>query len=176
MQRVDQLRVRVAFGQLDQLPQDVAHDEAQGSSFRPPDPQRVEWQPGLRFTLDVRAGEHVGPAVRTRRRPRQPHVDDELRLTAKATPPPPSPDAPETPPADAPPAAAAHSPLFRQTLDVVRPRHRLEPAEDIAGVQRPAVRLDRRDDAPLRWWNRSAVAAAVTASRIASLAPVTTVV
>ena len=29
VQRVDQLRVRVAFGQLDQLPQDASHDESQ---------------------------------------------------------------------------------------------------------------------------------------------------
>ena len=44
---------------------DTAHDEAQGHRSVLRGPQRVEWQPGLRFTLDVRAGEHVGPAVRT---------------------------------------------------------------------------------------------------------------
>ena len=44
----------------------------------------------------------------------------------------------------------AHSPLLRrQAHDVDRPRRRLQPAEDVAGVQRPAVRLDRRDHAPL---------------------------
>ena len=41
---------------------------------------------GLRLTLDVRAGEHVGPAVWTRRRQRQPHVDGELRLAPQALP------------------------------------------------------------------------------------------
>ena len=54
------------------------------SSFRP-HPGRGEWQPALRFrSLDVRASENVGPAVRTHRRQRQPYVDDELRLTAQA--------------------------------------------------------------------------------------------
>ncbi len=43
---------------------------------------------------------------------------------------------------NAPPPPGAH--------DVVRPRcRRLQPAADVAGVQRPAVRLDRRDDVPL---------------------------
>ena len=56
------------------------------SPFRPLDPQRIEWQPGLRSTLDVRAGEHVGPAVRTHRRQRQPDVDRELRQAARALP------------------------------------------------------------------------------------------
>ena len=37
----------------------------------------------------------------------------------------------------------------RQAHYFVRPRRRLQPAEDIAGVQRPAVRIDRRDDVPL---------------------------
>ena len=78
MQRVDQLGVRVTFGQLDQIPQDAAHDETATSSFRPPDPQRVE-RARRRRSLDVRAGEHVGAAVRTHRRQRQPHVDGERR-------------------------------------------------------------------------------------------------
>ena len=54
------------------------------SSFRP-HPGRDEWQPTLRFrSLNVRASENVGPAVRTHRRQRQPYVDGELRLTAQA--------------------------------------------------------------------------------------------
>ncbi len=35
-------------------------------------------------SLDVRASENIGPAVRTHRRQRQPYVDGELRLTAQA--------------------------------------------------------------------------------------------
>ncbi len=80
------------------------------SPFRPPDPQRIEWQPGLRSTLDVRAGE---------RRPRSPDTPPAAAAghrsrTASGSPgtaPPPSPAVPETPPADAPPAAAARSPF-----------------------------------------------------------------
>ena len=57
------------------------------SWFRLPDPQRVEGRPARRVrTLDVRPGEHVGSAVRTRRRQRQPPVDGKLRLTAQALP------------------------------------------------------------------------------------------
>ena len=37
-------------------------------------------------TLDVRTGEDIGTAVRTRRRPRQPHVDRELRTAAQTLP------------------------------------------------------------------------------------------
>ena len=39
-------------------------------SPRQPDLKCVERQLALRFTLDVRAGKHVGPAVRTARRQR----------------------------------------------------------------------------------------------------------
>ena len=54
------------------------------------------------------------------------------------TPPPPSPDAPETPPADAHREAADRSRLHRQAHDVVRPRRRRQPAEDVAGVPAPS--------------------------------------
>ena len=56
------------------------------------------------------------------------------------------------PPADAPPATGVRLTLLPPpgAHDVVRPRRRrLQPAADVAGVQRPAVRLDRRDDVPL---------------------------
>ena len=46
------------------------------------------------------------------------------------------------------PAAGDYAHLHRQTHDVVRSRCRLQPVENVAGVQHPAVRLDRRDDAP----------------------------
>ena len=111
------------FGQL----------EAQRSWFRPPATRCVEGQPALLgFALDVRAVEHVAPAVRTHRRQRQPHVDGEpghaaqallrhrlaaLRRRRRA---------------DAHPADAARStPPHRQTHDLVlvRARRRLQPAE-----------------------------------------------
>ena len=63
-------------------PAECDTDETQRSSFRPPDPRRGE----RARSLDVRAGEHVGPAIRTRRRQRQPHIDRELRQAAQALP------------------------------------------------------------------------------------------
>ena len=49
-----------------------------------------------------------------------------------------------------PPATAVRSTLLLdQTHDTARPRRpRLEPAEDVANVQRPVVSFDRRDHAP----------------------------
>ncbi len=76
VQRVDQLRVRVAFGQLDQLPQDTAHDETQRHRFIPRTPRR-----GATPSMSAPASTS-GLAVRTRRRQRQPHVNGELRHTA----------------------------------------------------------------------------------------------
>ena len=52
-----------------------------------------------------RAGEHVGPAIRTHRRQRQPHVDGELRLAAQALPRHRLPPFRRHPPADAPPSS-----------------------------------------------------------------------
>ena len=80
----------------------------------------------------------TSPAAATARRRR-------TASGSPGTPLPPSPDAPETLSADAPPAACGCSRLHRQAHDVVRPR-RLEPAEDIAGVQRPGSRLDWSQD------------------------------
>ena len=54
----------------------------------------------------------------------------------------PSPAGPQTPPADAPPAAGVRSPLHRQAHDLVAARRQLEPARDIVGIER-LVRLVR---------------------------------
>ena len=91
------------------------------SSLRPPAPRRIEWQPALRGrTLDVRPGEDVGPAVRTRRRLRQSPRRPRTAHGSPGTPPPPSLNAPDSPPEDAPPVAGCRSPLHRHALDVVR--------------------------------------------------------
>ena len=58
---------------------------AASSGLRMPDPRRVERRPARwGRTRDVRAGEHVGPAVGARCRQRQTDVDGELRPAAQA--------------------------------------------------------------------------------------------
>ena len=56
---------------------------------------------------------------------------------------------PQQPPPHTHLSSARRTTSFVPAADSSQPRN-------IAGVQHPAVRLDRRDDAPLRWWNRSA--------------------
>ena len=145
--RVDQRRVLVAFGQLDQFP---------SRRIRATMKRSVTASPSGLAARRMAAGA-VRPVPRCPsgqgHPPRSPDTSPAAaaarrRRTASGspgTPLPPSPDAPETLSADAPPAACGCSRLHRQAHDVVRPR-RLEPAEDIAGVQRPGSRLDWSQD------------------------------
>ena len=109
-----------------------------------PDARRVEWQLALPIrTLKCPRGR----ARRSRSRDRWPAAATACRRqTASGRPgtlPPPSPDAPETPPAGTPPAAAARSPLPHcQAHDVASRRRLLDPAGDVLSVEHPAVRLD----------------------------------
>ena len=135
-------------------PLSAAAPEHAPATFRHPSEQqsrsrRPERGPRVRrgWTLDVRVGEHVRPAVQTRRRQRQPHVDGDRHYTARHSP-------------------ATVSRRFRRRrrcaprrgrLLTSPPRRRpsplqLQPAEDVAGVERPASRLDRREDLPLEPW------------------------
>ena len=145
--RVEQRRVLVACSQLDQLP---------SRRIRATMKRSVTASPSGLAARRMAAGA-VRPVPRCpsgqARPPRSPDTSPAAaaarrRRTASGspgTPPAASPDAPETLPANAPPAAGGCSRLHRQAHDVVRPR-RLEPAEDIAGVQRPGTRLDWSQD------------------------------
>ena len=107
------------------------------SSFDPPGPQRMEWLPGLWFPGDVCAGEHVGPAVRTRGRQWQPYVDRELRQAALALPRHRLPTFWN--------AAGRCAPSSRRALNAPPPFRVRRPSVPAASA---ATRGDRRDPAP----------------------------
>ena len=132
VKRVDQRRVPVAVGQLDQLPRDASHDDTQPHRFIHPDSRRVERRPARRGrTLDVHPGEHVGPAVQTGRRKRHPNVDREPRPAAQALPATVSRRSGNTAGKCAPSNRLLTSPP--PGARSLRPR-RSQPAEDIASV------------------------------------------
>ena len=89
----------------------------------PPSSSSIANRPRLalrRRTLDVRTGQDVGPAVRTRRRQRQSHVDRELRTAAQARPRHRLSTRRIHRRKMRPPVAGCRSPLHRHALDVVR--------------------------------------------------------
>ena len=112
---------------------------------QPPDPRRVEWQSGAAFPIPRRLARASTSA------PQSGHPAGSGSRTSMANcvwQPRHSPATVSRRSGDArrqmrPPAAGARSTLLhRQAHDAVRPRRRrLEPSEDVAGVQRPAVSI-----------------------------------